>query len=204
LIDDPTASAPEGGAEGEGALSPEAMLEVLAAQTNDAAIFPLSLREQYLFFYDMLLSQSTIGRFIKGLLPSRVVQLPNYKLIWPYYYPPAQTSLPSLQRTNNSADCVWGLICAMRGKDLTALESYLRVPQRYHRATVSVVDRGGRRFPASAYVLTLKDSAPRPPSAEYREQLLTAATERALPAEWLEQLRQLAVAEPEAKAGGLE
>jgi hypothetical protein len=184
-----------GGQPGESALSPESTLEALARQTNEAAIFPGSLREEYLFAYDLLLDQSTVGRFIKGPLAPRVVQLTNHKLVWPFYYHPAATALPSLLRTNLDEDAVWGVIYETKRKSLAPLEEYLRVPNRYHRRAVPVHDRGGRRFMAYAYVLSVQDPLPGKPSAEYRAKLAAAAAERSLPEEWLQTLQSLETAE---------
>lgn len=176
---------------GEAVLSPEAMLETLAHQANEAAIFPGSLREEYLFAYDLLLDQSTVGRFIKGPLAPRVVRLANHRLVWPYYYPPAGTALPTLLRTNRDEDAVWGVVYETKRKDMKALEEYLRVPNRYHRRAVPVHDRGGRRIMAFAYVLSVQDPLPSKPSADFREKLAAAATERSLPEEWLAMLQAL-------------
>jgi hypothetical protein len=189
-----------GGGAVDTALSPEAVLESLSAQANEAAIFPGSLREQYLFAYDLLLDQGLIGRFIKGQLAPRIVQLQNHRLVWPYYHPPAQSVLPSIERTNRTDDVVWGVIYEMRRRSLTELERYLRVPNRYHRHAVSCLDRGGRRFTAFTYVLTMNDPVPGKPSAEYREQLLSCAGERELPTEWLETLRGIETVEAAAAA----
>jgi hypothetical protein len=172
-------------------LSVEATLETLAHQTNEAAIFPGSLREEYLFAYDLLLDQATVGRFIKGQLAPRVVQLTNHKLVWPFFFAPAGSALPSLLRTNREEDVVWGVIYETKRKDMRALEEYLRVPNRYHRRAVPVLDRGGRRFMAFAYVLTVSDPMPGKPSAEYRGKLAAAAAERSLPADWLATLNAL-------------
>jgi hypothetical protein len=192
---EPAETAETAGQPGEGVLSPEALLETLAHQANEAAIFPGSLREEYLFAYDLLLDQSTVGRFIKGPLAPRVVQLTNHRLVWPYYYPPAGTALPSLLRTNRDDDAVWGVIYETKRKDVRALEEYLRVPNRYHRRAVAVHDRGGRRIMAFAYVLSVQDPLPGKPSADFRGKLAAAAAERSLPEEWLSALNSLETGE---------
>ena len=191
--DDSGAGTPS--SEGGTVLSPEAVLEDLGQQTNDVAMFPGSMRETWFFAYDMLLDQSTISRFVKKLNVGKIVSLPNYRLAWPYYFPPQSTALPSLERTNRDSDIVWGLIYDATGRDFAELERHLRVPNRYHRSAVFVIDRGGRRFPAFTYVLTLKDDVPGKPSADYRDRLVAAAAERSLPDEWLSQLRGLDIAQ---------
>jgi hypothetical protein len=174
-------------------LSPEALLEVISAETSDAALFPGTMREQWFFTYDLLMDQATISRFILKMNVNKIVKLPHYRLDWPFFYPPLDTSLPSLIRTNREEDEVWGLIYECRGKDFRDLERFLRVPNRYHRAAVQVRDRGGRRFPAFTYVLTRSDEVPRKPSATFLDQLVEIAAERELPGEWLESLRAVEV-----------
>jgi hypothetical protein len=180
----------EGAAE---AMSPETLLAQLSQQANDAAMFPASSRTQYFFAYDLLLDQSTISRFVKGMLADKIVHLPHHRLTWPYFHPPRETGLPSLARTNLPGDEVWGLLYDTRSQDFAELERYLRVPKRYHRVGVRPQDRGGRIFPAFTYILTVHDELPSKPSAHYRSELAAAAAERGLPAEWIEQLKQLEV-----------
>lgn len=192
----------EQGGDGPGGLvlSPEALLETLSAQTSDVAMFPGSLRAEYFFAYDMLLDQATIARFTKGMQMSKIVSLTHHRLVWPYYSPPVGSALPSILRTNQEDDCVWGILYNARGKDLSALNTYLRVPNRYHRRGVITTDRGGRRFPAFTYVLSIHDDTLGKPSRDYLDRLLAAATERQLPDEWLAQLKALEVA-PEQQGG---
>lgn len=180
-------------AETEPSLSPEALLEVISAQTTDVALFPGSMREEWFFAYDTLMEQATISRFIRKMNINKIVKLPHYRLDWPFYFPPLKTSLPSLERTNREEDEVWGMIYECRGKDFRELERYLRVPHRYHRSAVQVQDRGGRRFPAFTYILTRRDEVPRRPSAEFRDRLVEIAAERELPTEWLSELREVEV-----------
>lgn len=196
--DTQAASTGEGSAEASSeagsAISPETVLESLSQQASDVAMFPGSMRETWFFAYDVLLDQSTISRFVKKMNVGKIVSLPHYRLVWPYYHPPQNTALPTLERTNRDSDAVWGLIYDASDRDFQELERSLRVPNRYHRSAVQVVDRGGRRFPAFTFVLTLKDDVPGKPSAAYRDQLVAAAMDRSLPDEWLSQLRAMEVA----------
>ena len=191
----------EAGEDGQEILSPEAVLAQLSQQAADVAMFPASTRTTHFFAYDVLLEQATISRFVKGMLADKVVRLPHHKLIWPYYYPPRGTGLPSLARTNRPEDEVWGLLYNTRSKDFKELERHLRLPNRYHRVGVRPQDRGGRIFPAFTYILTIADDLPSRPSMQYREQFANAAAERGLPDEWVAKLRAL---EPlsEAAQGG--
>jgi hypothetical protein len=179
---------------GEGAdaqMSPETLLETLGAQANDAAMWPGSLREDYFFAYDLLLDQSNVSRFVKGMPWAKNVYLPLHRLVWPYYHPPAGSALPSLLRTNREEDCVWGILYFATGRDLSLLARNLRTPNRYHRRGIITKDRGGRRFNAFTYVLTLQDDVMGKPSVSYKDRLIAAAEERKLPEEWLAELRAI-------------
>ncbi|MBN2080999.1 gamma-glutamylcyclotransferase [bacterium] len=194
MTDEIQGSQSEGNVEtAEARLSPEALLETLSAQTTEVALFPGSMREEWFFSYDVLMEQAAISRFIQKMNVCKVVSLPHYRLVWPFYYPPQGTALPSLERTNQSEDEVWGLIFSCRGKDFRDLERFLRVPNRYHRSAIQVQDRGGRRFPAFTYVLSRQDDVPSKPSAEYISKLIEVARERELPEAWLDQLAQVEV-----------
>lgn len=184
----------------EPALSPEMVLEALGAQAHDTALFPGSIRAEYFFAYDLLQDQATIARFVRGLQAAKVVSLPHHCLVWPYYSQPLGTALPSLLRTNQEQDCVWGILYNARGKSFAALNSYLRVPNRYHRCSVTTMDRGGRRFPAFTYILSKHDETHGKPARGFLDRLIAAAQERELPAEWLAQLDALETAPDSAAA----
>jgi hypothetical protein len=181
--------------------SPELVLEELGKQAAEAALFPSTLREEYFFAYDLLISQATISRFVKGLRPAKIARLPHFKLIWPYFYTPAGSALPTLTRTNNLDDEVWGLLYDARKKDFIKLESYLKIPNRYHRRSVHIQDRGDRRFTAFTYVLSASDGQLHNPSASYRDELVAACRERNMPEEWVDYLNSLATDEQQALGG---
>ena len=174
---------------------PGALLEALGSQIDDAALLPATSRAQYLFAYDQLLEQSLVSRYVKGLRQEKIVCVPRHRIIFPYYHPPQESSLASLIRTNNDNDEVWGILYNLRGKEMKELERYLKVPNRYHRRSVRILDRGGQRLVASTYVLTITDEVHRPPSAAYRDKLIAAAIERQLPEHWIARLQEMEVEE---------
>lgn len=182
-------------------VQPHALLESLGSQIDDAALLPATSTAHYLFAFDELLDQATIARYVKGMRPEKIVCVPRHRLVFPYYYPPRETSLPSLVRTSNDNDEVWGVLYNLRGKDLKPLERWLRVPNRYHRRSVRIHDRGGNRLVASTYVLTLTDEEHRPPSAAYRDFLVESARERGLPEHWIARLMEIEVEEVGGQAG---
>jgi hypothetical protein len=180
-----------------GADSSSAILENISAKTDDSSMLPASLRPVFLFAFDMLMDQEYVARYAKGLIPSKVVSLPHHKLVWPYYYLPAASCLPYPLRTNREEDSIWGILYDARGSDLKNLERHLNVPGRYHKRGFVLQDRGGRRFNANAYVLTLAGSVPGEaggPSEAYLSRLLDTARERQLPDSWLAELAALSTA----------
>jgi hypothetical protein len=203
MADQPNApgSGQDSTGETQTAQSPEALLAQLSQQANEAAMFPASSRTQYFFAYDLLLDQATISRFVKGMLADKIVRLPHHRLVWPYFYLPRETGLPSLARTNLPGDEVWGMLYNTRSKDFIELERHLKVPNRYHRVGVRPQDRGGRIFSAFTYIITVQDDLPSKPSAHYRAELVSAATERGLPAAWVAQLNGLETLAEAARSG---
>jgi len=174
-------------------LPPEQILEALGEQAADTAMYPSSLRQVYLFAYDLMLSQEFVARFAKGLVPEKIVRLINTRLAWPYHYPPMNSSLPTLERSNSTNDEVWGILYNTGDVDLGQLEDYLRVPNRYYKKAVTVMDRGERRIPAFTYVLAIKNNLEISPAAAYMDALINAARERSLPAAWIENLEAIPV-----------
>lgn len=178
--------------------APEAVLEQLSAEVNEAALFPINTRAVYYFAFDVCMDQGYIARYVKGLIPVKPVYLPHHRLSFPHYHPPEDTGLPTIVRTNDPDDRVWGMLYDAKPtlgdegmRDFKPLERHLKVPGRYHRATVHALDRGGRRFSAFSYVLTLDDGKQSPPSANYLERWVESAKERRLPDEWVAYLESL-------------
>lgn len=183
-----------GGSEG-GAPSSSELLEQISAPIAEETILPGSQRKTWLFTYDMLMNPALLNRYVKGIVPGKLVRLPSFRLVWPFYYPPQESALPSIEREESpQGDGVWGIIYETTKKDLSLLERHLRVPNRYHARMVQTVDRGGQVTPASTYVLHVSGGEPLLPSATYRDELLVTARDRGLPEEWLAQLAALTVA----------
>lgn len=172
--------------------SPEATIENLSAIVDGETLQPVSTRDVFLFAYDVLMDQEYIARYVKGLIPQRQVYAPNHRLAWPLYYPPSESALPTLVRTNSEADRVWGILYNARTADFKLLDRHLNLPGRYHRRALRVVDQGGRRFGAITYVLTLEPGLPDiPPGRAYLGRVIAAARERKLPADWIASLDAL-------------
>ena len=186
-----------GGASDGGATpSTSEALEQIQAPISEETILPGSQRKQWLFTYDHMMNPAYLLRYVKGIVPGRIVRVPSFGLVWPFHYPPQETALPSLARIDSPqpGDGVWGVIYEITKKDLTLLERHLKVPNRYHSRAVQTVNRGGEVTPASTYVLSVSGGEPLAPSRAYLDELLKVAGERGLPEEWLGQLGQIATA----------
>ncbi len=177
--------------DGQGSPGLEGMIEQMGAEITETSIHPTDTRKTYFFAYDSLLNQSNLSRYVKKLLPFKVVRLPNHRLAWPFFYPPKNSALPSLKRTNESGDEVWGMIFQATGLKFDDLDRHLRVPDRYHKKQFQVVDRGGRRYHTFAYILTPTSETDLTPSKEYIAQLVFLAQERGLPDAWIDKLRSV-------------
>lgn len=184
-----------GGADGSAPSNTE-LLEQISAPIAEETILPGSQRKTWLFTYDHLMNPALLNRYVKGIVPGKLVRLPSFRLVWPFYYPPQETALPSIERVDSpdSGTGVWGVIYETTKKDLSQLERYLRVPNRYHARMVQTVDRGGQVTPASTYVLHVSGGEPLRPSTAYRDDLLTIARDRGLPEDWLAALSALEAA----------
>jgi hypothetical protein len=191
------AVANDDGAKSGGGQSPESALEQIQAPVHGEAILPGSHRKTWLFTYDTLMNPAVLTRFVKGIVPGKVVQLPSFRLVWPFNYPPQGTALPSIERHDGTGEGpgVWGVIYDVTKKDLTQLERYLHVPNRYHQRALNVIDRGDFRLPAVTYVLSVSGGSPLVPSATYREELLAGARTYDLPPDWLGYLEGLTTAD---------
>jgi len=169
--------------------TPEGAMVDLTGTAEETLLLPQSAKIPYFFAFDALLDQAIVARYVKGLIPAKIACAPNYRLVWPYFYPPADSALPSLQRSAGSR--VWGQLFDARGVKFDKLDEHMSVPNRYHRRAVQVLDRGDRRFSAFTYVLTISDPEPRKPSEAYLRHLIDNARNRGLPDEWIAELEKM-------------
>jgi hypothetical protein len=168
--------------------APEQVLDVLQNVPEGALFWDDLESPLYLFAYDHLMDQAYISRFVRGLRPAKQVRLPHHRLCWPYYFPPQATAVPALERTNREEDEVWGILYQANHVDLSRLEEHMRVPNRYYRKSVIVMDRGDRRLAAFCYTLNHEPQDAGKPSPAYIQRLVEAAVVRSLPAEWISKL----------------
>jgi hypothetical protein len=180
---------PEGAPEFSVKSTPESALVDLAGTAEETLLLPQSVKVPYFFAYDNLMDQAVVARYVRGLVPAKVAVASNYRLAWPYFYPPDGTALPSLQRSAGSS--VWGLLYDARNVKFDKLETHLNCPNRYHRRAVQVQDRGDRRFSAFTYVLSVSDGSTNRPSESYAKHLIDTAKYRGLPDNWIEELEKL-------------
>ena len=169
--------------------TPESAMVDLAGSADETLLLPKSGKIPYFFAYDHFMDQAVVARYVRGLVPAKIVRASNYRIVWPWFFPPEGTALPSLQRSAGSD--VWGLLYDARTVKFDKLDSHLNCPNRYHRRAVQVLDRGDRRFSAFTYVLSVSDEGNHKPSENYLKHLVETAENRGLPSEWVEKLRGL-------------
>jgi hypothetical protein len=186
--DSPTDANAGDAAEGQSS-APEQVLDTLENIPEGELFWDDYVDPLYMFAFDHLMDQAYVSRFVRGLRPAKLVHLPHHRLCWPYYYPPQETAVPSLERTNDEEDRVWGILYQANKVDLSRLEEHLRVPNRYYRKSVIVMDRGGRRISAFSYALNQEATDSYKPSPAYLQRLVEAAEGRNLPGEWVAQLK---------------
>lgn len=174
--------------------APEQLLDQLQHLPEGALFWDDLENPLYLFAFDHLMDQAYISRFVRGLRPSKQVRLPHHRLCWPYYFPPQGTTVPALERTNGEDDAVWGILYQANRVDFSQLEEHLRVPNRYYRKSLIVMDRGDRRMAAFCYALNQEPQNAGKPSAAYLGRLIEAAKTRNLPEDWIRLLEAIETA----------
>jgi gamma-glutamylcyclotransferase len=87
---------------------------------------------------------------------------------------------------------VWGVLYEIPAGALDRLDAKEGEGLAYRRIAVEVeVEAGGRRLPAEAYEVVVKEPKEVPPTPEYAALLVRGARERGLPEEWVARLAAL-------------
>jgi len=160
------------------------LLEIDEEADTDAFLAPPGevLR---LFVYDELLMSEILKRYLDKPHLEMIAQMQRHRLVFPKYFPPRKTGLPSIVRSLDREDVVWGITIDVTGQDVSRLDHYKRIPNRYHRRSVDIQDRGGLKYAAFTYAISYPDKEPSKPSAEIKGQMLAGARERNLPADYI-------------------
>jgi len=160
------------------------LLEIDEQEDADAFLAPPGPVKR-LFVYDELLSSEVLKRYLDKPHLEMVAQMPWHRLVFPKYFPPRKTGLASVARSLERNAVVWGVTIDVSIQDLSRLDRYKGLPNRYHRRNVYVQDRGGLKFAAFTYAISYPDKQPSKPSAELKQQMLAGARERNLPADYI-------------------
>jgi gamma-glutamylcyclotransferase len=86
---------------------------------------------------------------------------------------------------------VYGVLYRIPESALRLLDRYQGAPEHYRRIEVNVTAGDGSRIPAQTYIATKVEKGLRPAS-HYLQSILQAASERDLPQEYLEQVKETA------------
>lgn len=181
-------------------IKPEEVLSELvkvdeAAKAQELeSLMPVSARKKRLFVFDELLDPAILKRYLNKPHMEMKVKVPKHKLTFPKFFAPKNTGLASIERVDSPEQEVWGITVDISEEDLSRLNRYKSAPERYHLKSIWVVDRGGLRYPAVCYVVSVPDDQPSKPSKELLETIIRGAKERRLPVEyisWLESLETL-------------
>jgi len=167
----------------------------LDEQAEADTFMPSAGKIDRLFVYDELLLPEVLKRYLDKPHLEMVARMPRFRLLFPKYFPPRKTGLASIDRSPEQGDEVWGVTIDVTGQDISRLDRYKAVPNRYHYRGIYVQDRGGLRFPAVAYAISFPDKEPSKPSSELKELILAGASERSLPENYIEFLKSLPVLE---------
>ncbi len=178
-------------------IKPEEILEQIiksdaeAREHEEESIMPSSTSKKRLFIYDELLYTTILKRYLDKPHMEMRVRATRWRLNFPKFFPPINSGLPSIERTENSEGEVWGITIDISNQDLSKLNRYKGAPNRYHMRNIWVMDRGGLRYPAMCYVVSVPDEKPSKPSVEMLNSIIVGAKERRLPASYIEFLQSL-------------
>jgi len=166
------------------------LLELDEKQETDAFLAPAG-PVMRLFVYDELLLSEVLKRYLDKPHLEMIAQVPRHSLVFPRYFPPRKTGLASIVRSLERQDEVWGVTIDVSGQDLSRLDHYKGIPNRYHRRNIYVQDRGGLKYAAFTYAVSVPEKEPSRPSTELKELMLAGARERNLPANYIAFLESL-------------
>jgi hypothetical protein len=161
------------------------------AKPKGKAFMPGKEQVDRLFVFDELLCPEVAKRYLHLPRQDMLCYIPAHKLIFPKFFAPKGTGLPSIERVSDPAVALWGVTLDITGQDISRLEFYKGAPNRCHLRSVVVCDRGGRKYPARTYVVSVPDEEMSKPSKEFRSIIVEGARTRCLPEEHVSMLEAL-------------
>jgi hypothetical protein len=182
----------KGGTVGVGDMQ-EALESLLkeGAKPKGKAFMPGKEQVDRLFIFDELLDPAIAKRYLHLPRQEMLCYIPSHKIIFPKFFAPKATGLPSIERVADPAAALWGVTLDITGQDISRLELYKGAPNRCHLRSVVVCDRGGRKYPARTYVVSVPDEEMSKPSKEFRSIIVEGARTRCLPEDHIKMLEAL-------------
>jgi len=157
----------------------------------DDAFMPSVGQVKRLFVYDELMHPSVISRYLKNPRQEMICRAPGFALVFNKFFPPRGSGLASMVRTRRPEDTVWGVTFDITNEKLDDLDHARGVPNRFHQRGLQVADRGGRKYAALTYVISVPDEVPSKPSKSMLELIVGGAKTRGLPDDYIALLEEL-------------
>ena len=139
-----------------------------------------------LFTYDVYMDIVRLHRYMPNAREPKIMQLPNYKLVFPLWFAPAGSGLPTIVRS--PGDEIWGIGWRTPIAELPKFEAKLSAPNRYHLMDIRVKNRAGDVLPAKTYSITIPQDPQSKPSAAKLREIMELGKTVGLPNEYLAKL----------------
>ena len=143
------------------------------------------------FAYDRLLDRSILRRRVEIEEQGPMVYVPNHRLAFVKARGEEGKVLPTIKRTNEPGDRVWGVIWEVFTEDWIELERKRKVPRRYFLSECSVKDRGERIMKALTFKVSRNDLPEVSPGEEDMRPITEAAHRRGLPDDYIRKLHEM-------------
>jgi len=166
-------------------------LSELDAQPMEDAFMPSVGQIKRLFVYDELMHPSVISRYLQSPRQEMICRAPGFALVFNKFFAPRNSGLASMVRTRTPLDTVWGVTFDVTDEKMDDLDHFKAVPNRYHQRGLQVADRGGRKYTAKTYIVSVPDEVPSKPSKDMLELIVEGAKTRGLPEDYIAWLAKL-------------
>lgn len=151
----------------------------------DDAFMPSVGQIKRLFVYDELMHPAVISRYLESPSQEMICRAAGFALVFNKFFPPRNSGLASMVRTRMPQDTVWGVTFDVTDEKLDDLDHFKAVPNRFHQRGLQVVDRGGRKYTAKTYIVSVPDEVPSKPSKDMLELIVEGAKTRGLPEDYI-------------------
>jgi len=142
----------------------------------------------WFFAYGSNMSREQMRSRAGQIADDQVGKLENYELV---FNKKARGGSSTANVRPAPGKVVYGVLYRIPESALRLLDRYQGAPEHYRRIEVNVTAGDGSRIPAQTYIATKVEKGLRPAS-HYLQSILQAASERDLPQEYLEQVKETA------------